>query len=307
VSVVIPCFNRAAMVAEAIESALAQGDECEVIVIDDGSTDGSWDVISSYAQVRAERTANRGVAAARNRGIALARGAFIRFLDSDDLLAPDSTQAMLAAAESLAANEILVGTAVVQSSRRHKPTYGYADNCGRLSGPALLRRTMPCVLPLFPKSALAETPMFDEAITIGEDYVLAARLHASGWTFVQSPIETYIVRDHDEPRLTRGYGREGFKAQLKTFNAALQALGEPTAAERIAIAQAVWTVARDASRAGCKREAKALFGFATQLGGRSARVGSRPVRLLYDLLPPYLAEQLVQLAKASRARAHAAP
>ncbi|HVA78224.1 MAG TPA: glycosyltransferase [Candidatus Binataceae bacterium] len=95
VSVVIPTYNRAAMVREAALSVLAQrGVDYELIVIDDGSTDGTAGDLArlreeSGGQVRIERIENSGVAAARNRGVALARAPLVAFLDSDDLWMPD--------------------------------------------------------------------------------------------------------------------------------------------------------------------------------------------------------------------------
>lgn len=88
VSIIIPCYNAELFVGEAIESALGQTyPNVEIIVIDDGSTDGSLDVISSFGdRIRWDTGPNRGGCAARNRGIELARGKFIQFLDADDLL-----------------------------------------------------------------------------------------------------------------------------------------------------------------------------------------------------------------------------
>lgn len=91
VSVVIPVFNTARFLADAIASVLAQGEEnLEIIVVDDGSTDGSAAVAERFGNpVRVIRQANAGAAAARNRGIAAARANYLAFLDADDLYSPD--------------------------------------------------------------------------------------------------------------------------------------------------------------------------------------------------------------------------
>jgi glycosyltransferase involved in cell wall biosynthesis len=91
VSVVIPCYNQARFLGEAIQSVLCQGyTDLEIIVVDDGSKDGTEEVASGYAKedprVRLIRQENRGLAAARNRGLAEAGGEYIVFLDSDDRL-----------------------------------------------------------------------------------------------------------------------------------------------------------------------------------------------------------------------------
>ena len=102
VSIVIPCYNKAAYVAAAIDSALAQTAPCEVIVIDDGSTDASLEVVRSYGdRIRCETGPNRGGSAARNRGLDIATGEYIQFLDADDLLPPEKVETQLAALDRL--------------------------------------------------------------------------------------------------------------------------------------------------------------------------------------------------------------
>lgn len=90
VSVVIPTYNRARFVGEAIESALQQGGlVAEVIVVDDGSTDATSDVVGAFgSRVRYIRTENAGASAARNTGARAARTAWVAFLDSDDVWLP---------------------------------------------------------------------------------------------------------------------------------------------------------------------------------------------------------------------------
>jgi glycosyltransferase involved in cell wall biosynthesis len=87
VSIVIPCFNQAAFVDEAVRSACRQSwASTEVIVVDDGSTDGSGEIASKHPGVTVIRQRNGGVASARNAGFATSRGDVIIFLDADDRL-----------------------------------------------------------------------------------------------------------------------------------------------------------------------------------------------------------------------------
>ncbi|MGD2098431.1 MAG: glycosyltransferase [Desulfobacterales bacterium] len=90
VSVIIPTYNRGWIVAEAIESVLAQDfSDYELIVVDDGSDDRTPEILEAYGdKITIIGQANRGVSAARNRGIAAAAGRLIAFLDSDDLWLP---------------------------------------------------------------------------------------------------------------------------------------------------------------------------------------------------------------------------
>ena len=98
VSVVIPTFNRAAMVVEAVESVLAQdGVDFQLIVVDDGSTDDTPSRLQRLSSaVHYHRQPRTGVSASRNRGVALSRAPLIAFLDSDDLWLPGKLQVQTA-------------------------------------------------------------------------------------------------------------------------------------------------------------------------------------------------------------------
>ncbi len=104
VSVIIPAFNAAAFLAEAVGSVLSQSvEDWELIIVDDGSTDGltprlADTLAAADSRVRAMHTPNRGVSAARNAGMAAARGEWLAFLDADDALRGDALQLMLEAA-----------------------------------------------------------------------------------------------------------------------------------------------------------------------------------------------------------------
>ena len=86
VSVIIPTFNREGFLPQALESAFAQDYRpIEIVVVDDGSTDGTVDLLRAWPDVLCIRRPHRGVSAAYNTGIASSRGSILAFLDSDDL------------------------------------------------------------------------------------------------------------------------------------------------------------------------------------------------------------------------------
>ena len=103
VSIIIPCHNASPWLTATLKSALAQTwPEKEIILVDDGSTDGSLAIARSYEPrgVRVHTQPNRGASAARNAGLREARGEYIQFLDADDLLAPDKITLQMALAEA---------------------------------------------------------------------------------------------------------------------------------------------------------------------------------------------------------------
>ena len=111
VSILIPCFNAERWIAQAIESALAQTwPNAEVIVVDDGSTDGSLEVIKSFgSRIRWETGQNRGGGAARNRLLELARGEWIQYLDADDYLLPEKIEGQMAFVAARADADVVFG------------------------------------------------------------------------------------------------------------------------------------------------------------------------------------------------------
>jgi glycosyltransferase involved in cell wall biosynthesis len=98
ISVIIPAYNYARYLREAIDSVFAQTyPALEVIVVDDGSTDDTPAVLAAYGdRIRAIRQQNQGVSAARNTGISAARGEYVAFLDADDLWQPAKLEAQMA-------------------------------------------------------------------------------------------------------------------------------------------------------------------------------------------------------------------
>src|SRR6266480_255100 len=93
VSVIIPCYNQAHFLHEAIQSALAQTySHREIFIVDDGSTDNTAEVTSGFSGVRYIRQENAGVSTARNTGLKESRGEYLVFLDADDRLLPEALE-----------------------------------------------------------------------------------------------------------------------------------------------------------------------------------------------------------------------
>lgn len=128
VSVVIPTYQRRDLVVEAVESALAQTRgglevDLEVIVVDDGSTDGTAEALAARyagdARVRVVRKENGGTASARNAGLEAAQGAYVALLDSDDLFLPHHLESLLPPLEADPSADLSIGDAVYEGAWKH--------------------------------------------------------------------------------------------------------------------------------------------------------------------------------------------
>lgn len=183
VSVVIPTYNRAHLVQEAIDSVLAQSfQDLEVIVIDDGSSDGTGQLLHQKYGDRVEYRfqANQGESVARNHGIQLARGRFISFLDSDDRWLPQRLQRHL---ECFAESESICMVAspaweIDGSGHRTEHTIPYHPQPNTIELSSLVRAnyvTSPTLVTLR-RDRLPPEPIFDPAIKYGEDWDLWLRI-----------------------------------------------------------------------------------------------------------------------------------
>lgn len=112
ISVIIPVYNKAEYVEQSLARTLAQNfDGFEVIVVDDGSTDGSGsicdEVASRDSRIRVVHTANGGVTAARRKGVEMAQGRYVVFADADDALLPGALKALYETIEQTEADEVI--------------------------------------------------------------------------------------------------------------------------------------------------------------------------------------------------------
>mgnify|MGYP001574818795 CR=1 FL=1 len=104
ISVIIPSYNQQDYLADAIDSALGQTVPCEIIVVNDGSTDNSLTIAQKYEGIKLVNQVNKGLSSARNAGIMNATGDYILFLDADDILLPTCVERIIETIESTGAD-----------------------------------------------------------------------------------------------------------------------------------------------------------------------------------------------------------
>jgi len=108
VSILITAYNAEKTIGYTLESALRQTwQRKEIIVVDDGSTDRTAEVVRQFKEVRLVSTENRGLSGAQNHAFPLSQGDYIQYLDADDLLAPDKLERQLAALRSFDSRRVL--------------------------------------------------------------------------------------------------------------------------------------------------------------------------------------------------------
>jgi glycosyltransferase involved in cell wall biosynthesis len=203
ISIVIPVYDMRTYLPEAIESALAQtlpADATEIVVVDDGSRDGSGDVAARYApRVRVVRQENRGLPAARNAGIRATTAPFLTFLDADDRLLPEKLAAEIALFDAQPELGVVYsGVRHVDDAGRPLPQRGFAREEGRVLGPLVLGNLIHPNAAMVRRSLVEQAGGFDERLTSVEDWDLWLRIARLGapWGRVDRVLSEYRVR-HD--------------------------------------------------------------------------------------------------------------
>jgi glycosyltransferase involved in cell wall biosynthesis len=180
VSVIIPTFNRRKFVREAVASVRAQRlGAGEIVVVDDGSTDGTAETLTrTFGNgIRLVRTPNRGVAAARNAGVADSCGDLIAFLDSDDLWLPDKLSTQAAFLREYPETEICqTGETWIRNGVRVNPCAHHRKPNGDVFVPSLQRCLVSPSAVLLRRSLFERVGGFDESLPACEDYDLWLRI-----------------------------------------------------------------------------------------------------------------------------------
>ncbi|MCB9899693.1 MAG: glycosyltransferase [Planctomycetes bacterium] len=200
VSVVIATFDGERFLAETLDSVLAQSmPPREIVVVDDGSTDGTPDVLARYAgRITVVRRPNGGVSAARNAGAALAHGAWIAFLDHDDLWEPDMLERQLAAVAGRRCGLVYGDSWVIDDRGRvHGRRRDHlAYHQGQVYAELLRGNFIPIETTLMPTALFRELGGFDERLHFLEDYDLHLRV-AAREPIVHQPLPVARYRIHD--------------------------------------------------------------------------------------------------------------
>jgi glycosyltransferase involved in cell wall biosynthesis len=227
VSVITPCYNAASFIAETIASVRAQTyDAVEHIVVDDGSTDQSWEIIarSGLTSTPLRLQHNRGGSVARNCGVERASGDFIMFLDADDLLRPDTIGALLA---TLRHRPGSIAYCPWQRLRWNGNRWTGAESDVPLPDPQadqlrgwLSGAWVPTCSVLWRRDVYQATGGWDEELTWGDDGDLMLRALVAGARLVPAEGGESYYRHHGVGRLSvsADFGSElKFRSQMRVL------------------------------------------------------------------------------------------
>lgn len=218
VSVVIPTYNRASLIIDALDSVYRQSYRpLEVIVVDDGSTDTTEKVVRSWLCEHSEpgefvahlaQQQNLGGNAARNRGIQESTGELIAFLDSDDVWHPDKLQKQVPLFDDLEVGGVYCGIQAVNVDSGRRMTQQRLYPSGWLLAQLLVRDvTAPTSTYVVRREVFEQVGAFDLELEARQDWDMWIRI-ASGYKIQAVPEPLVQYRDHSGPRTATDPSRE---------------------------------------------------------------------------------------------------
>lgn len=308
VSVIVPCFNAADFIVETLNSVLAQTHpDLEVIVVDDGSADGSPEVVARFGErVRLLAGPHVGLNTVRNRGLAAASGAYLMFLDADDVLAPDTLAALVETLERATPAATVAACAwrrLVFDAGAWRPAPRDVD--ARPPGGDPLRGWIrgsffipPCAL-LWPRAVLESVGPWDEALVISTDGDMMMRAWLGGNVLAFASAGEALYRKHGGTRrrsVSMGQSELDLRSRMRVIEkveAALTTAGR-LAAYAVDIGRHYHQLARW-NFSGCPTLAAECERRAQRIAGRRAICGSWPHRLMCYALGLQRKEQLAGL------------
>jgi hypothetical protein len=281
VSTIVPVHNRPRLLREAVESVLAHTYRpIEVIIVDDGSTDETPAVAETLARgnpgiVEVVRIANSGPGAAREVGRGRARGAYLQYLDSDDLLAPRKFEMQVAVLrarpECAAAYGITRGYRIGEAPT-NQPWKRTGERIATMFPSFLIGRWWDTSTPLYARAAANRAGPW-MALQNEEDWEYDCRIAASGAPLAFCDAHVSDTRLHDGPMLSAPRDRrpaliDRAAARAAILGHARRAGITAEAPEMRHFARAAFLLARQCGAAGLPRESRALFDLARDASGR---------------------------------------
>lgn len=311
VSIIIPNYNGATYLREAIDSAVSQaGVEVEVIVVDDGSTDASREVIDSYGDsIHSIFQKNLGACAARNAGLAIAKGKYVKFLDGDDCLLPNSLDTQLLQSTILEKTEgnrcVVYGDACLIDASGRVLRHNAFSKIGEgreISAQDMISHSPLTSMPLHRTFLLREIGGFDVQMPAAQEYDLHLRLYFAGIKFVYNSTTCYQYRQYESvDRIsTKRHDESSFNRRFTGYEKHLSLASDHfnqqiPQAVKTAFAHVFWETGRFALRCEERDVAMRYFKKSKSLSARDYISGSKWYGALCHCVGPIWAERITEL------------
>lgn len=307
VSVIITNYNYGHFLERAISSVLRQaldGIRVETIVVDDGSTDHSDRVLAKFSkQVRVIRQNNAGACAARNSGLAIARGKYVKFLDADDWFVLGAIRQQVDIAESIQTHDSFVvsGDAIWTTSD--------ADSVKRNQGSTEIETTEIALSTLIQSAPLTSCPLhkrsqllavggFDDRVQRGQEHDLHVRLGINGIRFFHHSTPVYYYRQHNSAGRISNWrdtsiAESMHEASLRRLKLAEQKLQTPLPSDlREAFAKRIWREGRECLQRGANEQSVFFFHDASEIYPEGPIFGDNIYRNMVKIFGPRGAERI---------------
>lgn len=281
VSAIIPVFNRAEMLREAVASVVAQDyHPVEIIIVNDGSTDGTLATARELANSHSGRIevvtqANGGPGVARERGRLVANGEFIQYLDSDDVLLPGKFSAQVAALRADPEAQVAYGITLARNREGQLQSTAHKSTGTRITAmfPAfLVSRWWETATPLYRRTVTDAAGPWT-TLSLEEDWEYDCRVASLGGRLAWVPVPVSEHRDHTGARLSRGDAldpkrmRQRAESHLLILTHALRANVSLHSDEMQHFARELFLLARQCGAAGLPTQSRELFAAARRASG----------------------------------------
>lgn len=309
IAVIIPCWNAREWIATAVNSVLDQNyPRMEILVVDDGSTDGSLDVVRSFGdKVRRLVLPNGGACAARNRGVRETNSDFVLFLDADDFLLGDFLLGLgkVAGSESV---DLVVGKLAGERDGTLQDIGPHLGDRGHAAAVAVLTSGLfQTGQALWSRRFLVSIGLWDETLLAAQDTEIGFRAAAAATGRVRFACSTEgrtVWRlHHGQNRVSQQADQRSLASRLQAYDLIRSHLGEGADAHvRSRFAIEAYRLAARAYRSGFEAVGDGAFEVYRQMGGRR-HVGNWSHRLIASLVGLRAKEALARTVRGARATA----
>ncbi len=293
VSIIIPCYNSEKYIGKCIESIISQSYKyIEIVVVDDGSTDNSIEIIKKYNNVKVYSQVNSGACVARNYGLKRCGGYYVKFLDSDDYLNPDSIRLQVEFAQSLQEMQIAYGYKSVLFNNKISIKKEVLNSTNQFT--QLINKNIVTTLPLHKKKALVEIGAFDEQLDFRQEWDLHLKLAKNGYEFIYHDVSIYTQVMHDNPNRISAR-KLNIDKEINNLDY-IRSKYNNSEESNIAWSHKYWTLGRQFLKIKQKKDADRIFSIARNISPYGyLSMHPKFYRLAVRYTGPLLSEKLIKL------------